>query len=198
VLGPQSRAAEPTSWLSCESCARLRTDPGRSLVGAAGIGQSIPRARSARNAHSTAPGAQLLNSLERRGDYGVKGGPAQSSAGTALPGRGHGPLGLQGHPPRAPHSPRCGALGAERRVLAVAGTDPRLVGQRPEQPLLDVVDQAGEPLGVLLRVADAGRDAGLARYEWTLMCPARRLQGQVRTRRRLITGLRSFVYSPSS
>jgi hypothetical protein len=52
------------------------------------------------------------------------------------------------------------ALGSDRRVLAVAGIDPRLVRQCPEQPLLDVVDQAGEPGGVLLGVADAAGEAG--------------------------------------
>jgi hypothetical protein len=47
------------------------------------------------------------------------------------------------------------ALGAQRGVLAVAGVDPGLVRQGAEDPLLDVVDEAGEPLPVLLGVADA-------------------------------------------
>jgi hypothetical protein len=70
-----------------------------------------------------------------------------------------------------------GALGAERRVVAVAGVDPRLVRQRPEQPLLDVVDQAGEPLRVLLGVADAAGEprgaprAILRRASWVSLSP---------------------------
>jgi hypothetical protein len=55
------------------------------------------------------------------------------------------------------------ALGAERRVLAVAGVDPRLVRQRAEDPLLDVVDQAREPGGVLLGVADAAGEEAVRR-----------------------------------
>ena len=46
------------------------------------------------------------------------------------------------HQPRSRHSAEVRALGAERGVLAVAGVDPRLVGQGAEEPLLDVVDQA--------------------------------------------------------
>jgi hypothetical protein len=51
-------------------------------------------------------------------------------------------------------------LGADRGVLAVAGMDPRVVRQRAEQPCLDVVDEAGEPDGVLLRVAHPAGEAG--------------------------------------
>jgi hypothetical protein len=36
----------------------------------------------------------------------------------------------------------------------VAGVDPGVVGERAEEPLLDVVDQPGEPLRVLLGAAD--------------------------------------------
>jgi hypothetical protein len=45
----------------------------------------------------------------------------------------------------------------------VAGVDPGLVRERGEDPLLDIVDQAGEALLVLLGVADAAGKAGLAR-----------------------------------
>src|SRR4051794_29041231 len=54
------------------------------------------------------------------------------------------------------------ALRAQRRVLAVPGIDPCLVRQDVEQPLLDVVDQAGEPRGVLLGVADTARESGVS------------------------------------
>jgi peptidoglycan/LPS O-acetylase OafA/YrhL len=55
-----------------------------------------------------------------------------------------------------------GTLGADRRVLPVARVDPGVVGQRSEEPLLDVVDQAGEPRGVLLRVADPAGEQAVA------------------------------------
>src|SRR3954447_10888906 len=56
--------------------------------------------------------------------------------------------------------PEVRALGAQRGVLAVPGVDPRVVRQDGEEPLLDVVDEAGEPLRVLLGVADpAGKEA---------------------------------------
>src|SRR5690606_39371288 len=45
------------------------------------------------------------------------------------------------------------ALGAQRRVLAVARVDPRRVGQPVEDPLHHVVEQLLEPLRVLPRVA---------------------------------------------
>jgi hypothetical protein len=54
-----------------------------------------------------------------------------------------------------------GALGADRRVLAVAGIDPRRVREGPEEPLLDVVDKAGEALRVLPGVADAAGEQEL-------------------------------------
>src|SRR4051812_35684194 len=56
---------------------------------------------------------------------------------------------------------QCGSLGAERRVLAVAGIDPGLVGEPAEQLVLHVVDQRVEVLLGAERVADtAGEDGG--------------------------------------
>src|SRR6478735_8054249 len=54
------------------------------------------------------------------------------------------------------------ALGAQRGVLPVPRVDPRVVRQDVEDPLLDVVDQAGEALGVLLRVAHAAGEEAVA------------------------------------
>src|SRR4051812_3268652 len=54
------------------------------------------------------------------------------------------------------------ALGPQRRVAAVAGIDPGLVGQPAEQLGVDVVDQRGEPRRVLLRVADAAGEQAVA------------------------------------
>src|SRR5215217_4694933 len=65
-----------------------------------------------------------------------------------------------GSPPARPPLAEMRPLGADRGVLAVPRVDPGLVRECAEQPLLDVVDQAGEPRRVLLRVADpAGEEA---------------------------------------
>jgi hypothetical protein len=52
------------------------------------------------------------------------------------------------------------ALGPDGRVLAVPGVHPRLVGECAEETLLDVVDEAGEAIGVLLGVADPAGEPG--------------------------------------
>src|ERR671910_6263 len=51
------------------------------------------------------------------------------------------------------------SLGADRGVLAVAGIDPGVVRQRAEQPLLDVVDQAGEVLRLPGLAHSSGEEA---------------------------------------
>src|SRR3954471_9682493 len=58
-----------------------------------------------------------------------------------------------------------GPLGSDRGVLPVARADPGLVGQRSEEPLLDVVDQAGEPLRILLGVADPAGEQELSGHQ---------------------------------
>src|SRR3954453_13839750 len=50
-------------------------------------------------------------------------------------------------------------LGAEGRVLAVAGVEPRLVGEPGEQLMLHVVDELGEPLRVPAGVPDPTRES---------------------------------------
>src|SRR3954454_243463 len=86
------------------------------------------------------------------------------------------------------------ALGAQRGVLAVPGIDPRVVRQDGEDPLLDVVDQAGEALRLLLRVAPAageelvaGEDvrAGALAAAPDERDAARRVPAQVHDRQRL-------------
>jgi hypothetical protein len=51
-------------------------------------------------------------------------------------------------------------LDTEGRVLAVAGVDPRLVGQPREELVADVTDERGEPRLVLLGVADTTGESG--------------------------------------
>src|SRR4051812_33353265 len=80
--------------------------------------------------------------------------PRRVRSGRRRPARSGGPA-HQGSPAALAPLAEVRSLGADRRVLPVPGIDPGLVGQRPEQPLLDVVDQAGEAGGVLLRVPHA-------------------------------------------
>jgi len=49
------------------------------------------------------------------------------------------------------------SLAAKRRVLAVAGVEPRLVGQPAEELGLHIGQKRGEPRGVALRVPNAAR-----------------------------------------
>ncbi|GAB3940503.1 hypothetical protein GCM10027614_24300 [Micromonospora vulcania] len=57
------------------------------------------------------------------------------------------------------------ALRAQGAVLAVAGVEPGLVRQLVEQLVLDVVDQRGEPLRILVGVTDATREEAVAGEE---------------------------------
>jgi hypothetical protein len=52
-----------------------------------------------------------------------------------------------------------GAFGAEGGVFAVAGVEPGFVGQLVEELVLDVVDQRGEAVRILLRVPDTTGEA---------------------------------------
>src|SRR6185295_19337435 len=66
--------------------------------------------------------------------------------------------------PRAPLRQRR-TLRAERRVLAVAGVEPDLVGQPVEDLRRHVADEGGEAHRVLFGVAHAAREQGIAGEE---------------------------------
>src|SRR6478736_4799216 len=67
----------------------------------------------------------------------------------------------------APGAPlrETGSLRADRRVVAVAGVEPGLVGQPLEDLGLDLVDELDERRLVAERVADPAREERVAREE---------------------------------
>src|SRR4029450_9755100 len=112
-----------------------RIGPPRAGVGYPRNQFSCPRhARGSRSVRTSPPPA----ALDRRG-----GGPALSP--TSL----------------APLRQRR-TLGAEGGVVAVAGVEPRLVGERAEDLRLDVVDQGPEVVGVTSGVAHAAGEERVA------------------------------------
>src|SRR5690606_15792579 len=96
------------------------------------------------------------NALARRPQYGV-----MRRAG----------VGQRSPAPLAPLGQR-GPLRTERRVIPVARVHPGRIVQDLEEPLLDVIEQLGEALRVLLGVAHPAGEEGVAGEEVVARLPA--------------------------
>ena len=154
--GQPARRVSPWRWSGptrrCRRPTRVSSRPARP--------RPRPRARQRRSCSSARSMARRTNALRPRGPVTASSSLTSASSSSmcirmcqawhtrrpASAGRasgiqppapaalrsGPGNPRLDAHQPRSRHAGRCGALGAEGRVVAVAGVEPRLVGQRAE------------------------------------------------------------------